>query len=303
MIRAHSLLVVLLPATFAVVGCGSDPTGPGGAGGSGGDGGDGGAGGQTPIDPCADVDSLRATCQDLPERFDTSTTLVKGCYRANKSPLFGAGVALTISPGTVILFAEGTKLQLGEGQSLIAAGTAEEPICLTGEVAQRGSWTGLLFGRTEGVEHKLEHVTIEYAGSTQSDSSAAAIKVVSDSREVRMSLTSSTVRESEGFGLYLVGSAELVTFSGNTFTKNSLGPANVDSQVAGFLDAASTYKGNDVDEVVVRTGHLSKNSTWHAIDVPFHLTGNLNVQVPWVIEAPNTLVMCYRACRLMRSAA
>ncbi len=279
--------LVLLPATFAAA-CGDDPEGPGG---SGGNGGNGGSGGQAAVDACADVDSLRATCEALPERFDTSTTLAKGCYRAAKSPDFGAGVTLTIAAGTTILFTEGTRLEVGEGQSLVASGTAVEPICLTGDVAARGSWGGLLLGRTEGGEHKLDHVTVQYAGSTDSDVEAAAVKVVSDSREVRLSLTDSTIRESEGFGLYLVGSAELTAFSGNTLTKNTLGPASVDSDVAGFLDATSTYSGNDVDEVFVRSNRLSKNLDWAAIDVPFHLSGYLHVDAPWVIEAPNTIIL------------
>jgi hypothetical protein len=189
-----------------------------------------------------------------------------------------------------ILFAEDTGFDVSEDRALVALGTADEPICFTGDVAQRGSWDGLKLGRTEGDDSALDHVTIEYAGSTKSDAEAAAIKIVSDSRVARFRLTNTTVRESEGYGLYLVGSAEATAFSGNAFTKNGLGPASVDSDVAGLLDAASTYAGNDVDEVTVRTNRISKNATWAAIDVPFRMAGALNVIVPWTIDAPNTLV-------------
>lgn len=273
------LLVVLLPAALAA-GCidGSTPADQPDA-------------GEPEVDACANVEALRATCQALPDRFDESTTVAKGCYLASTSPILGAGVTLTLSPGVTILFAEHTGLDVNAEQALIAAGTKAEPICLTGDKAERGSWDGLMLGRTEGADDVLDYVTIEYAGNTTSDAEAAAIKVVSDSRVARLHLTHSTVRESQGYGLYLVGSAEAPAFEGNTFTKNTLGPASVDSDVAGLLDAASKYTGNDVDEIRVRSAYLSKNLTWKAIGVPFHLSGNLRVQAPWVIEAPSTLIL------------
>ncbi|MBK7395258.1 MAG: hypothetical protein IPJ34_02875 [Myxococcales bacterium] len=270
--------LALLGSTALVGGCSPDSSGTP----------DADAGG---TEACANVEALRATCSPLPERFDASTTLVKGCYRASKTPVLGADVTLTIAPGVTILFAENAGLHVSAKQALVAAGTKEEPICLTGDKALRGSWDGVTLGRTEGADDRLDYVTIEYAGSTKSDAEAAGIKVVSDSRIARVSLTHTTVRESQGFGLYLVGSAETPAFGGNTFTKNSLGPASVDSDVAGLLDATSKYGGNGVDEVRVRTNRLSKNLTWRAIGVPFHLSGNLSVVAPWVLEAPTTLIM------------
>jgi hypothetical protein len=243
------------------------------------------------VDACGNIDAIRATCQALPDRFDASTTLAKGCYLASKTPVIGAGVTLTLAPGVTILFAQGTALRFSAEQALIAAGTEEEPICLTGDQAERGFWKGIELSRTEGADDKLDYVTIEYAGDTTSDAEAAAIKVVSDSRAVRLSLTNSTIRESEGYGLYLVASADLTAFANNAFTKNGLGPASVDSDVAGLLDDTSDYAGNDVDEIWVRTNRITKNGSWKSLGVPFHLKGNLNVDSPWTIDAPNTLIM------------
>ncbi|MFO0548335.1 MAG: hypothetical protein U0271_08115 [Polyangiaceae bacterium] len=282
---AASLLVVLAPFAAA---CGDGPsTGGGGSGGSGGQGG----GGAPAVDACANVDALRPSCQDLPERFDASTTIEKGCYLAAKTPIIAAGVTLTIEGGVTILFAEGTKLAVSEDRALVAVGTATEPICLTGDIATRGSWQGVELGRTEGDADALEYVTVEYAGNTESDASNAGIKVVSDSREVALSMKHTTVRESEGYGLYLVASADLSAFEANTFTKNGLGPVSVDSEVAGVLDAGSSYTGNDVDEIAVRSYQLSKNATWASLGVPYHLDSHLAVKVPWTIEPPNTIVM------------
>lgn len=283
MLRAHAILGALFFPLTVLSAC--DETGTGGGGG------DGGGGGAAPLDACADVAALRGTCQELAERFDASTAIAAGCYHVSTSPVLAAGVTLTLQPGVTLLFAEGTGLDIGEDRALVAVGTAEQPICLSGDVATRGSWDGVKLGRTDGAPDQLAYVTMEYGGSTLSDAEAAALKVVSDSREVNLAITHSTFRESGGFGLYLVGSAALSAFVGNTLTANTLGPASVDSEVAGALDAASHYGGNDVDEVLVRSDRLSKNLAWAAIDVPYHLSGNLTVDGPWTIAAPNTLIM------------
>jgi hypothetical protein len=264
--------------------------GGGGAGTGGAGGGQGGAGGAAPVDACAGAAALRGTCQDFPATIGASTTLAKGCYHVAKNPDVADGVTLTIAPGTTILFAEGTGLDFSGAQALHAVGTADEPICFSGDTAARGAWKGLVFGRTEGDADVLDHVTVEYAGSTKVDPEGAGIKSLSDSRAVALSVSHTTVRESEGYGLYLVASTEAAAFEANTFTKNGRGPASVDSDVTGLLDAASRFTGNDVDEIVVRANRVQKNATWHVTSVPYHLDGNLHVDVPFTIDAPATLV-------------
>ncbi|MFO0640282.1 MAG: hypothetical protein U0183_13770 [Polyangiaceae bacterium] len=246
-----------------------------------------------PVEPCADAPKLRAgtDCETpFPERIEGATTIARGCYRVKKTPVLAAGAALTVSPGTTLLFAKGAGLDVSENRKLVAKGTREAPICLTGEKAERGAWDGLTLGRTEAGPDVLEHLTVEYAGDTTSDRDAAGIKVASDSRAVNLAMTHTTVRESQGAGLYLVGSATFAAFSENTFTKNALA-ANVDANVVGYLDAASRFTGNDVDEVRVRPVHATKNLAWHAIGVPFHVVGNLNVDGAWSLEAPSTIVV------------
>lgn len=262
----------------------------GGAGGAAGGGGQGGAGG-APVDACAGAAALRGTCQDFPATIDASTTLAKGCYHVTANPTIGDGVTLTLSPGTTIFFAEGTGLDLGGTQALHAVGTVDEPICLSGDKEERGAWKGLVFGRTEGDPDVLDHVVVEYAGSTKVDPAGAGIKSSSDSRAVALSISHTTVRESAGYGLYLVASTEAAAFDANTFTKNALGPVSVDSDVTGLLDAASRFTGNDVDEIAVRSNRVQKNGTWHALGVPFHLDASLHVDVPWTIEAPAKVIL------------
>lgn len=302
MLIKRGLFFLLLPAAV-FAGCSDDSTpaeeqdaGVGGSAGTGGSSGADAGNDATPeagvIAACSNVEELRPTCQALPDSFTASTTLARGCYLASKSPAIGAGVTLTLSPGVTIIFAEGTKLTIEGDRTLLAEGTAEEPICLTGDKAARGSWQGLTFGHNE-TPSKLGYVTLEYAGSTKSDSTAAAIKATTDSSGLTLSITNTTVRESQGYGLFLGGSSQFAAFSNNTFTKNTLGPAYVDSEVAGLLDSTSSYKGNDVDEITVISYALSKNATWKSLGVPYHLIGasGMKVEVPWTVEAPNTIIM------------
>lgn len=301
MLGKTGLLFLLVPAAV-ITGCNVNSTpsdahdaGLGGSGGSSGGGADSGADSGPEagvVAACSNLEALRPTCQALPDRFDSSTTLAKGCYAASKTPTIAAGVTLTLSPGVTILFAEDTKILVDGDRTLLAEGTAQEPICMTGDKATRGWWQGLVFGHNE-TSSKLAHVTIEYAGSTKSDSTNAAIKASTDSSGLALSITNTTVRESQGYGLYLGGSSQLEAFSKNTFTKNTLGPAYVDSETAGLLDSTSDYTGNDVDEVTVSSYSLSKNATWKSLGVPYHLIGasGMNVEVPWTVEAPNTVIM------------
>lgn len=227
-------------------------------------------------------------CQELPADIPQDTTLV-GCYHVSQTPVLGAGVTMTLQPGVVMRFAAGTALEFVQGQTMVASGTAAQPILLTGDVAQRGFWKGLRFDSTDDVSGRLEYVTVEYAGSTTADNDpdSAAVKLTSDSRPVRMQFSHVTLRESQGWGLWLTNSAEMSTFTANTFTANTLGPISVDSSAAGQLDATSSYQGNDVDLVLVRSNRLDKNPSWDALDVPYLIDGTMHVDVPWVL-APGT---------------
>lgn len=256
------------------------------------------------VDSLASLEAGRidaAACTVLPSRFDLDTVLPKGCYLAQRSPIIAASVRLTLSPGVTIIFSAGTELSISGNQVLVAKGTAAEPILLTGLEPSRGYWTGVAFGSTLLPDSVLDYVTIEYAGSTQSDRNGAGIKMTADSRGVRASITNTTVRESQGWGMWLPGTAILGAFVKNTLTENTLGPASVSTEIVSVLDAGSTYKGNDRDELVVMDRAVSKTATWAALDVPYYvntgvrLAGTSAVPVDWTIAPGTTFIMASEA--------
>jgi hypothetical protein len=255
---------------------------------------DGGGGDTAPplVDGCANAAALRTSCDGtLATRFDTSTTLPKGCYRAASTPVLGATVTLTLAPGVTIIFAKDAGLDLSTDQVLVAQGTAAEPICLTGATATRGAWNGLSYDMTNSDANVLNYVTVEYGGDTTHDSTAAGIKVTSDSRGASFSMSHSIVRESQGYGLSLIGSSRVAAFAGNVITRNTLGPADLDAEIVRVLDGASTYAGNDKDQVHVRSVRVDTAATWAAIDVPYYLKSGLQLAIVLTVTAPATFIM------------
>jgi hypothetical protein len=229
-------------------------------------------------------------CTDLPKRFDADSTIKKGCYLAKQSPVIAAAVKLTLEPGVKIVFSQDTELAISADQALVATGTATDPITLTGAQKQRGFWQGVGFDGNLNEFSRLDHVTVEYAGSTKSDKDAAAVKLTADSRGARLKMTHTTLRESQGWGLYLTGSAVMPEFSANTITKNTLGPANVDGEVAGILDATSSYTGNDVDRFRVRAYRLNKAATWGVPTVSYYLASSLDLSADLTLVPGVTLI-------------
>lgn len=213
-------------------------------------------------------------CVNFPERIDANYTAAKGCWLVLKTPTIAPGVTLTLAPGAKLVFSSETELEISAAQSLQAVGTQDEPIILTGALPVRGFWKGLTLTGTT-VASQLDYVTVEYGGDTKADTSAAAIKLTADSRGVRASISHTTMRESEGYGLYLAASAVVPTFVGNVMTKNTLGPAYVDAEVVGRLDSTSTFTGNDKDEIVVPSYRLNSSATWDDLGVPYHLKADL----------------------------
>lgn len=231
-------------------------------------------------------------CKTLPAQFDASTSL-SGCYLAPVSPVIADGVTITMEPGTVITFAQNTGLWFSGDASLVAVGTSEKPILLTGAQKQRGAWAGVRFDSTGSEANRMEYVTVEYAGSTTAanDPDAAAVKMTSDTRPVRLSLSHCTLRESQGWGLWADGGTSLPTFAANTITANTLGAVNLDSKLVHLLDGASSYTGNTMDHVVVRASYIDQSATWPALDVPYRLEGALAVLAVWTLAPGTTIVM------------
>ena len=78
-----------------------------------------------------------------------------------------SGGTLIIQPGAILEFENGMGIEIGDSDAstLIAVGTASEPIIFSGIVKSPGAWLGLEFNFTNSPLNEVAFAKIEYAGS------------------------------------------------------------------------------------------------------------------------------------------
>lgn len=111
-----------------------------------------------------DIDAIRVVAQGSNS---------SGVWTKHNVPyrIFGefniSGATLTIDPGVIMEFENGGGIDIGENDNstLIARGTAANPILFTGVNKVPGAWKGLRFMFTESPLNEISFATIEYAGS------------------------------------------------------------------------------------------------------------------------------------------
>ncbi|MFP4384843.1 MAG: hypothetical protein ACLFSE_12425 [Spirochaetia bacterium] len=146
-------------------------------------------------------------------------------WHALDVPYFFSGInhiteikaALTIEAGAVLKFDENNGLRVKDEGSLSAVGTSGNAILFTGFEADSGHWRGLCFHGNDTGPNVLDNVTVEYGGSHYWYWGEDLVNILV--READLTLTNSTVRNSEGYGIYTyygTVSQEKVTFENNT---------------------------------------------------------------------------------------
>ncbi len=224
--------------------------------------------------------------------IDEDTTLSEPCYLVERSLVVDHAATLTIDPGTYLAFSAGTLLEIEAEGLLNAVGTEEKPIVFTGERAVRGYWKGIEVRSL--APSQIMHATVEFAGDP-TGFIEAGVGVTFDGR-LRMS--HSTVRHSQGNGLMLSGAdARLLDFSHNTITLNERAPVRLSVNQAGFLDAASGYRGNvseaglTQDHIELVGNRIDEPQTWKALDVDYRLPAQpVDVKSVLTIDAGCRLV-------------
>jgi hypothetical protein len=135
---------------------------------------------------------------------------------------------LTINPGAEIDLDEDVDIDVRDSGFLVAEGTAEESILFTssnepGQIA----WGGIKF-YTADARNSLDFVTINLAGgnvTTDLDDFVDEKTAVAGNNNARLSLTNSTISNSEGYGVYFQGNINDIesAAANNTFTNNPEG--------------------------------------------------------------------------------
>jgi hypothetical protein len=192
-----------------------------------------------------------------------------------------AGRTLTVAPGQVVKAVCCFFVDLVVDGTLIADGTAGQPIIFTADrddtaggdtnnnagndAPFNGVWRAIQLnpGSTGNV---LDHVDIRYGGS----GSAGELIVTA----APLVLTDSTVRNSASAGVRLVFAKP--TMTGNTYTNNSGAAVSMD---VGSNPAISgvTVSGNAVNGLAVDAGILYCHTVWNDPEIVYRLSGDLIV--------------------------
>ena len=210
--------------------------------------------------------------------------MLKGPLALNEPCYTLSGVAtaegaITVSPGTTIVFGEGALLSLELNSSFEAIGTAEKPIVLRGRETTPGYWNGLSFS-SHSSHNRLSHVTIEGAGLKGKD--AAAVLLASGAQ---LAIDHSTVRNAAGSGILLYDHASFSHFEANHFEAIDF-PLTIKASDAAMIDPETTFSNNKHNVVFIqpRDGRIEEDSLWRSLPVPYEIGNSLDLAAHLTLE-------------------
>lgn len=149
------------------------------------------------------------------------------------------GAVLTIEAGATVITLPNQSILL-EG-TLLADGTAEQPITFTGQTPAPGSWRGFLVSGDPQRPPllRLNHAVVEYGGTDQGD--GASIRVNNGNAHV----TNSIIRHSPGHGVYFFGSPSgSIIETSHIVNIAKYGVFNLSASVGRPLVAANNWWGS-----------------------------------------------------------
>jgi len=206
-------------------------------------------------------------------------------------PWFVNGLAVNapfeIPAGAELRFSSNDGIDVGSDGSLRAVGSADAPILLTGTDATAGFWNGVQFRFSNSANNRLEHVTIEYAG-TASNTGGALVSIAQSNLETRLALVDVTLRFSQGPGFRFQNFTRPDAFERVVSTSNAF-PGQVGITAIGSLGEGLAFIGNESDRVSLLNSTITSPVTIPAIGVAYAFD-DINVNDALTIEPGVTLI-------------
>ena len=209
------------------------------------------------------------------EDINGGKTLEEGEYCVKQALILTQGV-LELKPGVVLKFDAATGLSVsGEGR-LKALGTMEKPVVFSGTTAIRGHWRGITFSGSKSVDNQLDHVTIEYAGSS---SSRGGLYIEGSGNSLKIS--NAMFKENDVAAIHIVDNSAECDIESTAFDKNQR-PLIIPANLAGRLKPDLTFREN-IEEFIWltpedRESAVSTPQTWQAFSAPYRASAILQVQ-------------------------
>lgn len=221
--------------------------------------------------------------------WDAETT-----YRVTTIVDITNDATLTIEPGTRVEFQADAGLHIdGNGSALVADGTSDDSILMTGTQSNAGFWDGVTF-YSNNANNVLNHVTIEYAGSQRS-SYIEVNGAVSLDNNASVRITNTTITDSGERGIVVDPGSEIPEFAGNTFTSNGGAPMRIPATLYGVPDAASSYADNTNSYVEVYAENIEADATVAALDVPYRVFNRHTITGTAMLTVSAGVIMQFNA--------
>jgi PKD repeat protein len=185
---------------------------------------------------------------------------------------------LTIEPGAVIKFNQGTGLYFGfngnaSGTTLIANGTSSKPITFTSSAAVKapGDWAFIGFYDGTSFSTSMQYCTVEYGGGYTSNYGSIYLE------EVHVNIDHCTVQYSEFYGITLNSGAWFGSFTNNTLKDIGSYPIGIHGNYVHTIGSGNTITTSKGVQVV-GDNFEQASATWLNLGCPYILYGELYVQ-------------------------
>lgn len=187
---------------------------------------------------------------------------------------------LEIMPGTTMEFDTDAFIEVSGDGYVTAEGTAADSVILTAR-DQADGWGGISF-YTSNSRNSFDYARISYGGNRDFGFGIQPANIgVERSGEVKVK--NSVVAHSVGnYGLYVEDQGAISEFSQNTFSGNDGFPIGLAINIAGVLDAATTFTGNSDNSVEIFTSTLPQGGNPQTLPAfadgtPYYVSGRLDV--------------------------
>lgn len=186
-----------------------------------------------------------------------------------------SGTSLTINPGVEIRMGGGTGIYVGYYSgtfgTLTADGTEADPIVITSAapVASRtaGDWDFIGFYNGAGSVSVMDHCMVSYGGGYSNSRGMIYVE------DAGLSLTNSTVSNSQYQGVSLREDGSFTSCIGNTFNENGTNPIEIQGNYVHTIGSGNTYKSGK--GILVRNDRIEQDKiTWLNQSVPYILDGD-----------------------------
>lgn len=202
-------------------------------------------------------------------------------WRSLDVPYFVTGDAfiegstkLTIESGTTLRFETDKGLYVGGSASLKAEGTSGKPVQFLALDDTTGVWAGLRID-SGSPQNVLTFVEVARGGSAAWDSNGDRGGIILGYTG-RLTLSDSIVRDSQHYGLNVLGEDATLSLARNTFRANENEPILLPASMSHVVDSASMFENHSRGFVrLFRATIDGVTGTWKKLKIPYLVTETL----------------------------